>query len=942
METQIKIATWNVCLGVRNKIALVKKLLIDSEIDILCIQEAEVDADDDLGLLEIKDYNLELEISRDRNTKRRTLMYVNRRIDYERTMEAERAEAHIIIITLKGYGGIGLASIYRTYKLTHKEDHKSALEEQITILNAFITAHKRIIILGDINLDYRRKADSGYHHQALYQQWKAFEDDNQLIQMVDFVTWQRLNRGRIQQSILDHVYTNDLGMVEQIEQGDAFISDHKPVIVWLAQRVKIEKTREWLRDWTKYTESRLVEELAKIDFNIRCLTVQDFNDELEQKLMHVTNIVAPFKWKVITNNDKNESPKLANLKRRKKNIYTNIKRRGIQPRTLIESKRLDKEIRKTLTGERRRKIREKIKNNPGSGLWEAYKLARDEPITRMPEYIEEEEKSLKTPEEKAAGFARYFMKKVDVITRNSTIMNDIYNGERLDKTPDENFFTMENVKKAISELKPKTCFGFDRIPLKVIKHGGEILLKPIHKILNMIYEQNVIPEQWKTSRIIPLHKKGSRRKIENYRPISNQCSLTKIFEKLMLQRILKVEDDAKSDFFGKRQHGFRKSKSTVTAAMNLQHDIATALDQDDYYAVASLDLSAAFDVINLELLMKRLEIMGLPDDIRRMLGAWLFGRTGFVEVESYCSEIFDIDNGTVQGSGLGPVLFNMFMRPFMTSSGSLSYADDSYMGSRHHNKNTAVQELQAKLIKAEQWMSGSGLKVNIEKTEFTLFHRLDTSAATIQIGESIIESTSSIKVLGIIFDNRLQWTQQVEKAITSAKKSLQAVKTIRKFFNEEETVDLITSLVFSKMYYGAPVWLLPNLKEKLFANLYSQSGRSLKIANQNLSYKKLHKKYNRATPKIFSNYLTAINLHDVMNGKFPDMYQDTTLNTLSDRRNVNCTFVRNNRYRVGLNKLSNRLRTISNIIPKVWLNNPIKTYKTDCKKIIIQNSPSDN
>jgi hypothetical protein len=753
---------------------------------------------------------------------------------------------------------------------------------------------------------------------------------------VDFTTWQRLNRGRIQQSILDHVYTNDVGIVEHLEEGDAFISDHKPVIVWLTQKTRVEKKKEWLRDWSKYTELRLVEELGNMDFDIKCLTVQDFSDELEHKLMHVANIVAPFKWKKITNNRKNASPKLERLKRKKKNLYLNVKRRGLQPRAFTECKRLDKKIRKTTTGEKRRRIREKIKNNPGSGLWEAYKLAKDEPISKMPQYIQEEETVLKTPEEKAGGFARFFRKKVNEIVESNFIKDDIYNGERLNQAQDKNFFTMENVRKVINELKPKSCYGFDKIPLKIIKHGEAILLKPIHKILNMIYEQNTIPEQWKTSRIIPLHKKGSRRKIENYRPISNQCSITKVFEKLILQRLLEIETEENVDLFGNRQHGFRKGKSTITAAMNLQQDIATALDQDNYCAVASLDLSAAFDVIDLELLMKRLEISGIPLDVRKLLKAWLFGRTGFVEVENYCSEIFDIRNGTVQGSILGPVLFNIFMRPLMTSTESLSYADDNYISNKNQDKNLATQGLQSKLIRAEQWMSGSGLKVNAEKTEFTLFHRIDTSAATIQIGNSTIKSCSCMKVLGIIFDNRLQWTQQVEKAITNEKKALQAVKTIRKYFNTKETVDLVTSLVFSKMYYGAPVWLIPNLKENLFANLYSQSGRSLKIVDNNLSYRQLHKNFNRATPKIFSNYLTATNFYEVMNGKYPEIREDTNQNILSDRRNMNFTFVRNNRFRVGLNKISNRLRTISNVIPKSNILSSNQVYKTDCKKEIIQ------
>jgi hypothetical protein len=87
-----------------------------------------------------------------------------------------------------------------------------------------------------------------------------------------------------------------------------------------------------------------------------------------------------------------------------------------------------------------------------------------------------------------------------------------------------------------------------------------------------------------------------------------------VFERLVLTRILDIEKEARVDIFGKTQHGFRKGRSTVTAAIELQACLAESMDNNHYVAVASLDLSAAFDVINIELLMKRLEKIGIPRD----------------------------------------------------------------------------------------------------------------------------------------------------------------------------------------------------------------------------------------------------------------------------------------------------------------------------------------
>jgi len=75
----------------------------------------------------------------------------------------------------------------------------------------------------------------------------------------------------------------------------------------------------------------------------------------------------------------------------------------------------------------------------------------------------------------------------------------------------------------MAELKPKMCFGFDNTLVRILLDGMEYLLRPMHKLLNMIYNQKAIKDQLKTSRIIPLHKKGPKNKVESYRPISKLC-----------------------------------------------------------------------------------------------------------------------------------------------------------------------------------------------------------------------------------------------------------------------------------------------------------------------------------------------------------------------------------------------------------------------------------
>ena len=121
--------------------------------------------------------------------------------------------------------------------------------------------------------------------------------------------------------------------------------------------------------------------------------------------------------------------------------------------------------------------------------------------------------------------------------------------------------------------------------------------------------------------------------VENYRPISNLCSASKIFEKLILLKLQKLEKQFNIDLTGKPQHGFKPKHSTTTASLLLQTLLARSTNANKYALMASLDLSAAFDVVNVELLLKRLSVIGLPLDIIEIVSNWLKVRYLYVTID---------------------------------------------------------------------------------------------------------------------------------------------------------------------------------------------------------------------------------------------------------------------------------------------------------------------
>jgi exonuclease III len=121
MSDNIKICTWNLCLGARCKLPLIKELILENSIDVLCLQEVEINKHEDLNFYNIENFSVEFEGVTD-NFKIRTLIYVSNRIHYRRMTELEKDNNHIISLKLTKQGVI-LVSLYRTYQLTTHQSH---------------------------------------------------------------------------------------------------------------------------------------------------------------------------------------------------------------------------------------------------------------------------------------------------------------------------------------------------------------------------------------------------------------------------------------------------------------------------------------------------------------------------------------------------------------------------------------------------------------------------------------------------------------------------------------------------------------------------------------------------------------------------------------------------------------------------------------------------
>ena len=204
----------------------------------------------------------------------------------------------------------------------------------------------------------------------------------------------------------------------------------------------------------------------------------------------------------------------------------------------------------------------------------------------------------------------------------------------------------------------------------------------------------------------------------------------------------------------------------------------------------------------------------------------------------------------------------------------------------------------------------------------------------------LIISKKTINILGVIFDSKLQWTEQVANASSKALKAAGAIRLIKRFFTKTEIMQLITSNVFSILYYNSEIWHLPSLKAPLKQKLLSVSARALKMSmyypDRMISYKNIHKMNRRALPDSMLLYRLSIQLFKLYNTNDHSLeWISLNLNQILTSRQSNFEILRTNVNKVGLNILVNRLSALNGKIPLDWLRSSLDTFKIKVKRLFL-------
>ena len=250
--------------------------------------------------------------------------------------------------------------------------------------------------------------------------------------------------------------------------------------------------------------------------------------------------------------------------------------------------------------------------------------------------------------------------------------------------------------------------------------------------------------------------------------------------------------------------------------------------------------------------------------------------------------------------------------------------------------------MEEKLEMMTKWLRDSGLVVNDEKTEICLFYKHDHPTIELRLYNKTVKSKSSINVLGVIFDSKLQWINQVAQVITKSKQALHAIRIVSKYMNKLEIKQLLTSNFFSILYYNCEIWLMPSLSPALKQHLLAASAWALKLlGNRNdlmISYDDLHKFHKRATPTNVMKYRLSIQLFKIMNGE--NQNDDWVDLNFQQNFNARVDFIQifdTSRLKIGKNIIMNIMSILSRLIKFDWLNLSLNSFKIKMKQLFMTN-----
>lgn len=895
MVSNLNIVTWNAC-GLRNKVGSLINFLSVHKIDIMFINETKLSADQKFR---IRGYKvLRKDNSSGLIARGGLCAIIKNNIPFQ---EISTPATNLETLAIKLADASVLISVYNS-----PSNNFAELD-----IKKLINLGTKLIILGDFNARHKNWNCNTNNRNGITLNNVVLKNNVALLQTESPTHFPPNNTSP---SYLDLVLVKNVKHISQPTTLCELDSDHDAVKFIIFNQIK---NNEKIKI-TSYAHTNWLKFRKYLDQNIKITPNINTNTQLEKEVESFTDILSKAKRlhsKTITiDRYKDQLPPQVVSVIKEKNHLRRLWQRSQNAVDYSNYKNKIREAANAIKNHRDNSWSAKLSrlSSKDNSLWKLSKTLRNN-YTTIPTLIENNKAHI-TDAQKAELLSQVYSNTGSEILENMTDPNlhlpvEEYVKEFLKQHTacqinDRSKFhaSRSEIIRELCNLPNNKAPGVDEIDNKILKNLSHKAVLQLTNIVNAMLNLKYFPEKWKIAVAIPFRKPGrDARNPNNYRIISLLNTTAKLAEKIILNRLDKLEKSLK--ITKAEQFGFRKGHSTTMQVTRIVNDIALNFNKNKITQMSLLDIEKAFDSVWISGLIYKLINYKFPPEIIILLNSYLCNRKMKIKVNESMSTMKTINAGVPQGSVLGPRLFCLYINdiPSFEKTNLGMYADDTAIYSHSFHAEVANKQIQIHISQLEKYFKQWKIKLNANKTENITFSKKFTCNKVynhLKVENHTVPVSKQVKYLGVILDNRLNFTAHINNLLKKGFAALRALYPLllNKKLCQNNKKLLYTAIIRPVICYAAPVWA--NISNTKYRKLQIFQNKCLRLILNESRYcriTKLHKKSGLPTIKEFvlnqskkfydiqikNSYLTRSikhtkNLHPHINFKhklpFPGIY----------------------------------------------------------------------